>query len=123
MPRSTISCSSISLYATPPPRPPSVYATLIITGYESSSATTLASAKFVTVLLLSTGTPAPPMASLKSCLSSVFLMPDTGVPSTCTPYLASTPDSSSLTPQLSAVWPPYASIIPSGRSDSIMEDT
>ena len=33
------------------------------------------------------------------------------------------PDSSSLTPQLRAVCPPYASIIPSGLSFSIIDST
>ena len=122
-PRSTISCNSISLRAIPPPRPPRVYATLIITGYDNSSATFFASSKLVTVLLLSTGTPASRMESLKSCLSSVFLIPCTCVPSTLTSYFCRIPASSNFTPQFNAVCPPYANMIPSGRSFSTMDST
>jgi hypothetical protein len=69
-------------------------------------------------LLGSVGTFARDMILTNFARSSVALIPRSGVPSTRVPDLLSAPESESWTPQLSAVWPPNESRIPSGRSAS-----
>ena len=59
----------------------------------------------------------------KRSRSSVFMIASTLVPSTSTPYSFSMPFWYSSVPQFSAVCPPKASSIPSGRSFLIISVT
>lgn len=109
--------------ANPLPSHPSANAALTSTGYQMDSATTIASSFVSAVLLRAYFTSIASSARLKAFLSSVIRIVSVGVPSTLTPYFSRIPDSSSARPQLSAVCPQKESMIPSGRSFSMISVT
>mmetsp|Transcript_35596 Transcript_35596/g.85220 ORF Transcript_35596/g.85220 Transcript_35596/m.85220 type:complete len:217 (+) Transcript_35596:2765-3415(+) len=116
---STSSFSSASLSAKPEPRPPSAKAARMMTGYPIFLAAVQAS------FMLTAGKPMAIFSLISTSFcekisrSSVAMIASTGVPSTRTLYLSSTPARMSSMPQLSAVWPPNWSRMESGRSFSM----
>ena len=117
------SLNSSSLRQMPEPRPPRAYAERIITGNPMRLAASMASSMVSTAWL--TGVFSSFSLSLRTnrSRSSVFMMASTEVPNTSTPYSFSTPVVYSSVPQLSAVCPPNARRMPSGRSLRIISVT
>ena len=116
-----ISLSSSSLYAIPPPVPPSVYAGLTRTGYlPMISTASNASSIEVHVLLIGTGSPIFSIVSLNSSLSSDIAIASGCVPRRWTLSLSNVPFSASSEQMFRAVCPPIPAMIPSTPSFSMI---
>ena len=111
------SCSFVSQIAEP--LPPSEYAPRRITGRPSMRTAARTSSGLSHAAERAVFTPISSRRRLKRRRSSVSRTVSTGVPSTRTPYFASTPLVSSATPQLSAVCPPKDSVMASTSSRTI----
>ena len=90
-PDASMVLSESSFSAIPPPEPPSVYAGLTITGYPTLAAQRSPESRSVIISLSITGWSISFIISLKSSLSSPFLIESIDVPITFTPYFSSTP--------------------------------
>ncbi len=82
---------SSSLYATPPPVPPSVKAGRMMTGYPIPAAIAIAVSMSVAISEGTVGSPIERMVSLKSCLSSALSITSVLVPISRTPNFSSIP--------------------------------
>ncbi len=112
--------NSSSVFAAPPPDPPSVNEGRITTGRPISSSTVSASASDRTRPERGTSAPISSIAFLKRSRSSASRMARSLAPISVTLRFSRTPFSASASARLMAVWPPTVGRIASGRSRSMM---
>ena len=119
-PLATTLRNSASVFAAPPPEPPSVKDGRITAGRPMSSSTFSASASDRTRPERGTSAPISSMAFLKRSRSSARRMACSLAPISLTLRFSSTPFSASARARLIAVWPPTVGRIASGRSRSMI---